>query len=83
MPNVVNTAITEEYEQLLGNGLDVLFVQPVGLDVESNNSLRSKLAESQLRMQLLKGSLARRVLAGASLEGGELRVEFSGAEEGA
>ena len=76
MPNVVNNAITEEYEQLLGAGLDVLFVQPVGLDVENCNSFRASLAESQLRMQLLKGSLARRVLEAKGLS--DLNSIFDG-----
>lgn len=76
MPNLVNTAITDEYEQLLGAELDALFVQPVGLDVEDSNRFRAELAESNLRMQLLKGSLARRVLEAKGLS--DLNAIFDG-----
>lgn len=62
MPNIVNEAIKGEYEGLLTEDVDVLFVQPVGMDVMDSNAFRGKLAESNLRMQLLKNSLARQVL---------------------
>ncbi len=62
MPNALNTSIHKEYEQLLGGDLDALFVQPLGLSVADSNAFRSRLAEANLRMLVLKGSLARRVL---------------------
>jgi large subunit ribosomal protein L10 len=62
MPNIVNESITREYETRLKGDLDALFVQPVGMDVEDSNAFRGLLEEQNLRMQLLKGSLARRVL---------------------
>lgn len=62
MPNLVNESITAEYGELVSEQLDALFVQPVGLTVEDVNAFRGKLAESSLRMQLVKGSLAKRVL---------------------
>ncbi len=62
MPNLLNVAIHKEYEALFSGNLDALFVQPLGMAVEDDNEFREKLAESHLRMQVLKGSLARRVL---------------------
>jgi len=62
MPNIVNTAIHAEYERLFAGTIDGLFVQPLGLTVAEADAFRGKLASSKLRMQVLKGSLARRVL---------------------
>jgi large subunit ribosomal protein L10 len=62
MPNALNVAIHKEYESLLGGELDALFVQPLGMSVADDGAFREKLAESHLRMQVLKGALARRVL---------------------
>ncbi len=63
MPNAVNEAIKDEYNGILAEDVDVLFVQPVGMDVMDSNAFRVKLAEQNLRMQLLKNSLAKQVLA--------------------
>lgn len=62
MPNVMNVAIHAEYEKLFAGPLDGLFVQPLGLSVEDVDDFRDRLARSKLRMQVLKGSLARRAL---------------------
>ena len=62
MPNIVNVAIHAEYEKLFAGTLDGLFVQPLGLSVDDVDAFREKLAASKLRMHVLKGSLARRVL---------------------
>lgn len=62
MPNTLNQSIVSEYETLFEGELDGLFVQPVGLSVGEANSLRACLAESNLRMQLLRCRLANRVL---------------------
>jgi len=62
MPNALNVAIHAEYETLLGDKLDALFVQPLGMTVADDGKFREKLAESHLRMQVLKGALAKRVL---------------------
>jgi len=69
MPNLVNESITTEYVELVSEELDALFVQPVGLSVEDVNALRGKLAEASLRMRLLKGSLAMRVLGERGFQG--------------
>jgi large subunit ribosomal protein L10 len=69
MPNVVNVAIHAEYERLFAGTLDGLFVQPLGMSVEDVDAFREKLAENKLRMQLLKGSLAQRVLTARGLSG--------------
>ena len=62
MPNIVNVAIHAEYEKLFAGTLDGLFVQPLGLSVDDVDAFREKLVASKLRMHVLKGSLARRVL---------------------
>ena len=62
MPNAINIAIQAEYERLFEGGLDGLFVQPLGMTVKEVNALRGKLAEKNLHMQVLRGTLARRVL---------------------
>lgn len=67
MPNLVNTTIVSEYEELFGGSLDALFVQPLGLGVDEVNEFRARLGESNLRMQVVKNSLARRVLSDRGL----------------
>jgi len=62
MPNVLNESIHKEYEKLFEGDLGGLFVQPLGLSVADVNAFRTRLAEANLRMLVLKGSLARRVL---------------------
>jgi large subunit ribosomal protein L10 len=62
MPNILNVAIDTEYERLLADCPGALFVQPIGMSVAEVNAFRGKLAEGQMRMQVLKGSLAKRVL---------------------
>lgn len=62
MPNIINEAIANEYTELFSEDLDGLLVQPVGLSVADVNDFRSKLAEANLRMQVVKGTLARRAL---------------------
>ena len=62
MPNIVNRAITAEYEELFTSELDALMVQPVGLSVADANAFRGMLAQSNLRMQVVKSTLALRVL---------------------
>lgn len=62
MPNIINEAIAQEYDGIFTEDLDGLFVQPVGLSVEDVNEFRGKLAEANLRMQVVKGTLARRAL---------------------
>ncbi|MHC5212929.1 MAG: 50S ribosomal protein L10 [Planctomycetota bacterium] len=62
MPNILNIAIDAEYEALLSECPSALFVQPVGMSVAEVNEFRGRLADGQLRMQVLKGTLAKRVL---------------------
>lgn len=71
MPNIVNEAITVEYESRFGSEVDTLLVQPVGMSVEDVNAFRTLLDDAQLRMQVVKGSLARRVLESQGLTGVE------------
>lgn len=62
MPNILNKAITTEYETLFEGELEGLFVQPVGLTVAEANTFRKRLADGQMTMRLLRGRLAARVL---------------------
>jgi len=68
MPNILNEAITAEYESLFDEDLDALFVQPVGMSVEDVGAFRAKLRESSLQMRVVKNSLARRVLGNLGFE---------------
>ena len=68
MPNLVNRAITTEYEVAFEGDVDALVVQPIGLTVQEVNAFRTKLGESQLRMRLVKGSLAKRILEANGLQ---------------
>ena len=87
MPNIVNVAIHAEYEKLFAGTIDGLFVQPLGLSVDDVDAFREKLAAGKLRMQVLKGSVAQRVLAARGLT--NLEAVFQGpaaiilAQEGA
>lgn len=62
MANTLNVAIEAEYERLFGEHADALVVQPVGMSVADSNAFRTRLAEHKLRMQVLRGNLAQRVL---------------------
>lgn len=62
MPNIVNEAIAADYDVFLEGEIDTLVLQPVGMDVEDNNAFRTRLADAQLAMRVVKGSLAKRAL---------------------
>ena len=79
MPNIVNEAIAADYDTFLDGEVDTLVVQPVGMEVESNNAFRTKLAEANLAMRVVKGSLARRALEAKGLSGVESLFEGSAA----
>jgi large subunit ribosomal protein L10 len=79
MPNIVKDAIRKEYDTLLPEGLEALFVQPVGMSVADTHAFRSRLAESRLRMRVLKNSLARQALAERGLEATGFLFEGSAA----
>ena len=82
----MNDAIHAEYEKLFEGTLDGLFVQPLGLSVEDVDEFRDRLAKSKLRMQVLKGSLAKRALEARGLKAGNVfegPVAFIGPAEGA
>ena len=76
MPNLINEAIRREYESSFTEDLDTLFLQPVGMTVEDVNAFRGKLGEANLRMHLLRGSLAQAALKGCGIDG--LNSVFAG-----
>lgn len=69
MPNRVNVAIAQEYESLIVEELDALFVQPIGLTVMQANSLREMLRKAELSMRVVRGRLALRRLEAQGLTG--------------
>ncbi|RKY22631.1 MAG: 50S ribosomal protein L10 [Planctomycetota bacterium] len=69
MPNLINREVSREYESVLIEDLDTLVLQPVGMTVEDVNAFRGKLSEAGLRMRLVKGSLARRIMESRGLSG--------------
>jgi len=69
MPNRINVAIANEYEDLLHEDLEALFVQPVGLTVMQATSLRNALREAALSMHLVRSRLALRQLEAQGLTG--------------
>lgn len=62
MPNSLNIAIEAEYVRLFGEHADALVVQPIGMSVAEATAFRTKLAESKLRMQVIRGNIAQRAL---------------------
>ncbi|MBU0756324.1 MAG: 50S ribosomal protein L10 [Planctomycetes bacterium] len=62
MVNVLNKKIREEYTELFGQTDDCVFVNFQGLTVEEVNSFRASLIQNNIRMQVVRSSLASLVL---------------------
>jgi large subunit ribosomal protein L10 len=71
VPNTLNIAIEAEYARMFGEHADVLVVQPIGMTVKDASAFRTRLAESKLRMQVVRGNLARRALEARGLTGSD------------
>lgn len=69
MPNLINEAIRQGYEDAFSEDLDTLFLQPVGMNVEDVNAFRGKLGDAQLKMCVVKGSLAQSAMESNGLSG--------------
>lgn len=62
MVNVLNKKICEEYTELFRHTDDCVFVNFQGLAVEEVNQFRASLTENNIRMQVIRSSLASLVL---------------------
>ena len=68
MSKFVKNIITEELKKRLGGVENALLVNLVGMQVNDSNKLRAVLAEKDVRVMVVKNSLAARAVAGTSLE---------------
>ena len=68
MSKFVKNIITEELKKRLGGVENALLVNLVGMQVNDSNKLRAVLAEKDVRIMVVKNSLAARAVAGTSLE---------------
>jgi large subunit ribosomal protein L10 len=68
MPNLVNTLVLDEYTRLFSEADGLLLVSCRGLTVAETEQLRVRLDEGGVRMQMVRNSLARRVLAERGFE---------------
>jgi len=67
MSKYVKNLITDHLRDRLKGVDDALLVNVVGLDVNTGNRLRSELAQKDIRLMVVKNSLARRAMAGTPL----------------
>jgi len=75
MVNVLNKQICSEYESLFDEAYECLFVGFQGLTVEEVNSLRTSLNKEDIRMQVLRSSLAEVVLKQKNRDGFQSMLE--------
>ncbi|GAB6164546.1 50S ribosomal protein L10 [Thermostilla marina] len=69
MSKYVKQLITDEYRKQL-DGVDaVVLTNVIGLDANRTNRLRRQLAEKNIRMMVVRNTLARRALKGTALDG--------------
>ena len=68
MSKFVKNIITEELKKRLDGVENALLVNVVGMQVNDVNKLRALLAEKEIRILVVKNSLAARATAGTSLE---------------
>lgn len=67
MSKYVKNLLTEHLRQQLAGVRDLLVVNMVGLDARTDNRLRKELAKKNIRVLVVKNSLARRAVAGTPL----------------
>ena len=68
MSKFVKNLITEELKKRLNGVENALLVNLIGMQVNDSNRLRAALAEKDIRVLVIKNSLAARATAGTSLE---------------
>lgn len=69
MPNVLNERMLTEIQGFLAESQDCVVLDFQGLTVDATESLRRKLRENQMRIRVLKSSLARLAARGAGFQG--------------
>ena len=69
MSKYVKKLITDEIRNRLDGVKDALLVNVIGLTANANNRLRARLAESNVKVMVVKNSLARSACEGTSLDG--------------
>jgi large subunit ribosomal protein L10 len=67
MSKYVKNLITESLRQQLGGVQDALLVNVIGLTANSNYRLRTELSRKNIRLEVVKNSLAARATAGTAL----------------
>lgn len=68
MSKPVKNLITESYKQRFEGLTGAVVVDIRGMEANDNNALRTELAEKQIRVTVVKNSLAQRAVAGTDLE---------------
>jgi ribosomal protein L10 len=68
MSKVVKDLLAKDLSSRLGDIDDCLVVNVIGMDANSTSNLRKRLRAKDIRLMVVKNSLARRATAGASLE---------------
>jgi large subunit ribosomal protein L10 len=69
MSKKVKSLVTGEMTKRFGEADAVAVISPQGIDGNKNHSLRKKLREKNLRMTVVKNTLARRAVEGKKLQG--------------
>jgi large subunit ribosomal protein L10 len=67
MSKYVKELVTRDIKRELGGVQDAVLVSYVGMDANTTNELRGELEKKNIRMLLVKNSLARRAAAGTGL----------------
>ncbi len=67
MSKYVKNLVSDHLRQRLGDVRDALLVDVIGLDANTNTRLRATLRERNIRMMVVKNSLAARATAGSPL----------------
>ena len=63
MSKYVKNLLTDHVRECLGGVNDALLVNVIGMDANANNRLRGALEEKQIRLMVVKNSLAARAMA--------------------
>ncbi|UCD29208.1 MAG: 50S ribosomal protein L10 [Planctomycetota bacterium] len=68
MSKPVKDLITKEYKKVYGDIDNACVVSVIGLDAIATNKLRGELRQKNVRLQVIKNSMARRAFTGTTLE---------------
>ncbi len=68
MSKPVKEMIVADYKQRFGDIDNALVIEIRGMDANQNNAMRLDLGEKDIRVTIVKNSLARKAFAGTALE---------------